>query len=94
MSLPLQGETTPIDRQAVELLGDPLTHLLRNAFDHGLETTETRIAPGKSPEGKIILKAVQQGNQTIITITDDGGGINTQKIRDRLLKLGFSLTQL
>lgn len=90
VDLQIEGETTYIDRQALELLGDPLTHLLRNAFDHGLEDTETRLAAGKPAQGKIVLKAVQKGNQTIITIADDGGGINTQKIRDRLLKMGLS----
>ena len=94
VDLVIEGETTYIDRQALELLGDPLTHLLRNAFDHGLEDQETRLAAGKSPVGKIVLKAIQQGNKNIITIEDDGGGINTQKIRDRLLKLGFSQTQV
>lgn len=94
VELMIEGETTLIDRQALELLGDPLTHLLRNAFDHGLEDRATRIAAGKSAVGQIVLKAFQQGNNTIITLTDDGGGINTQKIRDRLLKLGFSQTQV
>jgi two-component system, chemotaxis family, sensor histidine kinase and response regulator PixL len=94
VGLEIVGETTYIDRQALELLSDPLTHLLRNAFDHGIEDSATRLAAGKPAEGKIILKAAQQGNQTVITITDDGGGINTQKIRDRLLKVGFSLTEI
>ena len=94
VDLIIEGKTTYLDRQALELLADPLTHLLRNAFDHGLEDTETRIAAGKPPKGKIVLKARQQGNQTVITIADDGKGIDPQKIRDRLLKLGFSLTQV
>ncbi|MGL4881701.1 MAG: chemotaxis protein CheA, partial [Waterburya sp.] len=94
VGLEIVGETTYIDRQALELLSDPLTHLLRNAFDHGIEDSATRLATGKATEGKIILKAAQKGNQTVITITDDGGGINTQKIRDRLLKVGFSLTEI
>jgi two-component system, chemotaxis family, sensor histidine kinase and response regulator PixL len=94
VEIEIVGETTYIDRQALELLSDPLTHLLRNAFDHGIEDTATRLAAGKPAEGKIILKAAQKGNQTVITITDDGGGINTQKIRDRLLKVGFSLTEI
>jgi two-component system, chemotaxis family, sensor histidine kinase and response regulator PixL len=94
VDLVIQGKTTNIDRQALELLSDPLTHLLRNAFDHGLEDTETRIKAGKNPKGTITLNAQQQGNRTIITVADDGGGINTQKIRDRLLKLGFSQTQV
>ena len=94
VDLVIEGKTTYIDRQALELLADPLTHLLRNAFDHGLEDTETRIAAGKPPAGKITLEARQQGNQSVITIADDGGGIDLQKIRHRLLKLGFSLTQV
>ena len=92
--LVIEGKATYIDRQAFESLGDPLTHLLRNAFDHGLEDTETRLEAGKPAEGTIVLNARQQGNRTIITITDDGGGINTEKIRDRLMKLGFSQTQV
>ncbi|MEO0834608.1 MAG: hybrid sensor histidine kinase/response regulator [Cyanobacteria bacterium J06642_3] len=90
VDLVIEGKTTQIDRQAIEYLSDPLTHLLRNAFDHGLEDPETRIAAGKTSSGKILLKATQQGNQNIITVTDDGRGINTQKIRDRLLKMGLS----
>ncbi|MEM8673269.1 MAG: hybrid sensor histidine kinase/response regulator [Cyanobacteria bacterium P01_G01_bin.67] len=90
VDLVIEGKTTQIDRQAIEYLSDPLTHLLRNAFDHGLEDTATRIASGKPSTGKIVLRAAQKGNQTIITVTDDGRGINTQKIRDRLLKMGLS----
>jgi two-component system, chemotaxis family, sensor histidine kinase and response regulator PixL len=94
VDLVIEGNTIQLDRQAIEYLNDPLTHLLRNAFDHGLEETATRQAAGKPAVGKIILKASQKGNQTIITITDDGGGINTQKIRDRLLKMGLSTAEV
>jgi two-component system, chemotaxis family, sensor histidine kinase and response regulator PixL len=94
VNLVIEGNTTQLDRQAIEYLSDPLTHLLRNAFDHGLEDTATRQAAGKPAEGKIVLKASHKGNQTIITITDDGGGINTQKIRDRLLKMGLSSAEV
>lgn len=90
VELVIEGKTTQIDRQALDYLSDPLTHLLRNAFDHGLEDPATRTAAGKSSSGTILLKAEQKGNQTIITVTDDGQGINTQKIRDRLLKMGLS----
>lgn len=90
VDLVIEGRTTQIDRQAIEYLSDPLTHLLRNAFDHGLEDPATRVAAGKPSTGKIVLKAALQGNQVVITITDDGQGIDTQKIRDRLLKLGLS----
>jgi two-component system, chemotaxis family, sensor histidine kinase and response regulator PixL len=94
VDLVIEGKLTQLDRQAIEYLSDPLTHLLRNAFDHGLEDPATRQAAGKPAEGKIVLKAIQEGNQTIITITDDGGGINTQKIRDRLLKMGLSTAEV
>ena len=94
VNLVIEGKTTQIDRQAMEYLSDPLTHLLRNAFDHGLEDSVTRQAAGKPAAGTIVLKATQQGNQSIITISDDGGGINTQKIRDRLLKMGLSTTEV
>ena len=94
VDLVIEGKTTYIDRQALESLIDPLTHLLRNAFDHGLEDAQTRIEAGKNPKGTIFLKAIQQGDRTVITVRDDGGGIDTQKIRDRLLKLGFSQSQV
>ncbi|BAZ43413.1 CheA signal transduction histidine kinase [Chondrocystis sp. NIES-4102] len=94
VELIITGETTYIDRQALELLSDPLTHLLRNAFDHGIEPTETRIAAGKPAEGTITLNAAQKGNQTVITITDDGGGINIHKIRDRFIRRGFSQAEI
>ncbi|MGL5832066.1 MAG: response regulator [Waterburya sp.] len=94
VNLVIEGKMTQLDRQAIEYLSDPLTHLLRNAFDHGLEDGATRQAAGKPATGKIVLKAIQEGNQTVITITDDGGGINTQKIRDRLLKMGCSAAEV
>ena len=94
VDLVIEGRATQIDRQAIEYLSDPLTHLLRNAFDHGLEDTATRQALGKPAIGKIVLDATQKGSQTIITITDDGGGIDTQKIRDRLCKMGLSAAEV
>ena len=94
VDLVIEGKTTQLDRQAIEYLSDPLTHLLRNAFDHGMEDPATRVAAGKPATGKIVLKAKQQGYQTIITIADDGGGINTQKIRDRLQKMGLSAAEV
>ena len=94
VELVIEGKTTYIDRQALELLIDPLTQLLRNAFAHGLEDVPTRIKAGKNPQGTILLKATQQGDRTKIIVRDDGGGIDTQRIRDRLLKLGFSQSQV
>ncbi len=84
VQLKIEGENTLIDRSVIETLSDPLIHLLRNAFDHGIEDSATRIAAGKTAEGTITIKASNQGTQTVITISDDGGGISFDKIRDRI----------
>ncbi len=82
VQLKIEGENTLIDRSVIETLSDPLIHLLRNAFDHGIEDSATRIAAGKTAEGTITIKAANQGTQTVITLSDDGGGISLDKIRD------------
>jgi chemosensory pili system protein ChpA (sensor histidine kinase/response regulator) len=89
VQLKIEGENTLIDRSVLETLSDPLIHLLRNAFDHGIETPETRIAAGKPSEGTIRLQASNQGTQTVITLSDDGAGISLEKIRDRLRAMGL-----
>ncbi|MDJ0647566.1 MAG: hybrid sensor histidine kinase/response regulator [Xenococcaceae cyanobacterium MO_188.B19] len=94
VNLKITGENTLIDRQVLEQLGDPLNHLLRNAFDHGIEEPEVRIQQEKTPEGTIWLRAMQRGNKTIITIEDDGKGIDEQKIRDRLCQMGLSRAEV
>ena len=94
VNLKIEGKATLIDRAIVETLKDPLMHLLRNAFDHGIEAPATRVAAGKSPEGTIILEAVNRGTQTVITMRDDGGGIRLDKIRTRLLAIGIPEEQL
>ena len=94
VNLKVIGENTLLDRSFIEALGDPLMHLLRNAFDHGIEDVETRIAAGKSPSGTITIQASNQGTYTVINISDDGGGIPVSKIRDRLAKLGFSPAEI
>jgi chemosensory pili system protein ChpA (sensor histidine kinase/response regulator) len=93
-TLKIQGGSTLIDRTVLGILGDPLMHLLRNAFDHGLEDTETRLARGKTAQGTIEIKAFYRGNETIITVSDDGGGINLEKIRDKATRIGFDQAQL
>lgn len=90
VNLNIEGSTTLLDRAIIETLNAPLIHLIRNAFDHGIEDSEKRINQGKSPQGKINLKAVNQGTQTIISVSDDGGGINLDKICDRLRDMGIS----
>ena len=94
VAIEIQGENTLIDRAAFEALSAPLNHLLRNAFDHGIEASQTRTAQGKPAQGKITLKAVNQGNKTMISITDDGGGINHEKIKARLESMGISATEI
>ena len=75
-----------IDRTVLELLIDPLTHLIRNAISHGIENKNERIASGKNEKGKIIVSATQSGNSVIIEVSDDGRGINPQIIRDTALQ--------
>ncbi|WP_019504576.1 hybrid sensor histidine kinase/response regulator [Pleurocapsa sp. PCC 7319] len=89
VNLKIEGENTLIDRSVLESLNDPLLHLLRNAFDHGIEDAATRTAAGKLSEGTITLQANNQGTQTVITLSDDGGGIPLDKIRDRIQAMGL-----
>jgi two-component system, chemotaxis family, sensor kinase CheA len=76
-----EGESTEVDKSVVERLADPLVHLVRNSCDHGLETPEERIAAGKPAAGRIYLTARQQAGEVIITIRDDGRGINRERVR-------------
>jgi two-component system, chemotaxis family, sensor kinase CheA len=75
-----EGETTEVDKTVIDRLADPLIHLVRNSIDHGLEPPEERIAAGKNPVGKVILSARQTGSEVIISISDDGRGINKKRV--------------
>ncbi|GAB4524725.1 MAG: hypothetical protein Tsb0014_03450 [Pleurocapsa sp.] len=90
VNLQIIGEKTLLDRSVIEALSDPLMHLLRNAFDHGIENIDARIAAGKSPSGTITIQAKNQGTYTVITLSDDGGGISLDKIRDRVVQMGMT----
>ncbi|MEM9804242.1 MAG: response regulator [Cyanobacteria bacterium P01_D01_bin.56] len=90
VNLKISGGSTLIDRFVAVHLRDPLIHLLRNAFDHGIEATEVRQAQGKSSQGTIEIRAAHRGNQTLISVSDDGAGINLDKIRDRAYQLGLT----
>lgn len=81
IELSTDGETTEIDKTVIERLADPLVHLIRNAADHGLETPEDRAAAGKPATGRIRLAAHQSGGEVVITIRDDGRGINRDRVR-------------
>jgi len=76
-----QGEHTEVDKTVIERLVDPLTHMIRNAVDHGLEDTETRRKAGKPEEGTVILSAAHRSGRVMIDISDDGGGINRPRVR-------------
>lgn len=92
-----EGETTEVDKTVVERLADPLVHLVRNSIDHGIETPDERRASGKESAGKLILSAHQTGGEVIITIKDDGRGINRERVRAKaessgIIQPGASLT--
>ncbi|MDB4942179.1 MAG: cheA [Labilithrix sp.] len=89
VKLEIQGEGTEIDKSMVEKLVDPLTHLVRNAIDHGLEEPAERLACGKSEEGTVTLSALHQGGNVVIEISDDGRGLDGAKIRAKAERLGL-----
>ncbi|BAS54891.1 CheA signal transduction histidine kinase [Leptolyngbya boryana NIES-2135] len=89
VQLSVVGGSTLIDRNLLEALNDPLMHLIRNAFDHGIEEPTLRALRGKPPQGTIEIQAANQGNRTIITVRDDGEGIPIDKIRDRAEQMGL-----
>lgn len=86
IDLEMIGADTELDRQVLEMIKDPLTHMVRNSADHGLETTAERIAAGKSEIGKVRLSAYHEGGHIIIEIKDDGRGLNTEKIKEKILQ--------
>ncbi|MFY9852800.1 MAG: chemotaxis protein CheA [Terracidiphilus sp.] len=87
--LETNGEETEIDKSMLELLGDPLTHLIRNAADHGIEAVDVRQAAGKPEEGVITLKAFHRSGRIVIEISDDGAGIDTEKVRNKAVERGL-----
>jgi chemotaxis family two-component system sensor histidine kinase/response regulator PixL len=94
VNLTLSGGEILLDRTIIDMLGDPLLHLLRNAFDHGIEDPDIRESVGKPREGRIELSATYRGSQTIITLRDDGGGIDVDKISAKALQMGLTAEDL
>lgn len=88
IELHISGEDTELDRTVIDEIGDPIMHMIRNSADHGLEDTETRIKLGKPATGNIWIDASQVGDNVIIKVSDDGGGINTEKVLEKALKNG------
>lgn len=89
VELTMQGEETELDKTVIEQLNDPLVHLIRNAIDHGLEDPQGRAAAGKSPTGRITLSARHAGTEVLITVSDDGRGLDRDRIRARAIERGL-----
>lgn len=88
VELEMVGEETDLDKNLVEALADPLVHLVRNAVDHGIESPDTREAAGKPRAGKVILAATQEGDHILLTITDDGAGMDANRLRGKAVEKG------
>ncbi|KAA8710851.1 hybrid sensor histidine kinase/response regulator [Pseudomonas cannabina] len=88
--LQIEGEKTQVDRDVLEKLEAPLTHLLRNAVDHGIESPERRIAAGKAPEGLIRLQASHQAGLLVVELSDDGGGVDLDRLRQNIVERKLS----
>jgi two-component system chemotaxis sensor kinase CheA len=86
IDLELVGEETELDKSLIEELNDPLLHLIRNAADHGVETPEQRIAAGKAPRGKVIIKAEHEGNHIVISVEDNGKGMDPEKLKQKAIE--------
>ena len=89
INLELQGEETDLDKNLVEALADPLVHLVRNSVDHGIELPDVREAEGKPRTGTVILAAEQEGDHILLSITDDGGGMDPDKLRGIAVEKGL-----
>ena len=87
------GQATELDRTLIEAIRDPLTHLVRNAVDHGIEAPEARLQAGKSEAGTLLLRAFHEGGQVNIEISDDGGGIDPERIVARAIEGNLITTQ-
>ena len=85
----MEGAETELDRTIIEAIKDPLTHVIRNSVDHGIEMPEARTGVGKPAEGVVLMRAYHEGGQVNIEISDDGGGVNPEKVRDKALQRGL-----
>jgi two-component system chemotaxis sensor kinase CheA len=82
----MEGKETELDKTIIEAIKDPLTHIVRNSVDHGIETPPKRVAAGKSVEGRLSLRAYHEGGQVIIEISDDGAGLDPEKLRRKAVE--------
>src|SRR5947209_2298620 len=89
VTLQISGEETDLDKSILDVLAEPLSHLVRNSVDHGIETTQARLAAGKPAQGTVRLNAYHQGNQIVIECSDDGGGIDRYKLIRKAVEKGL-----
>ncbi|VVE84624.1 chemotaxis protein CheA [Pandoraea sputorum] len=87
------GQATELDKSLIERIIDPLTHLVRNSLDHGIETTEQRLASGKDPVGQLVLSAAHQGGNIVIEVSDDGAGLRREKILAKAQQQGMNVSE-
>ncbi|WP_067701055.1 chemotaxis protein CheA [Erwinia sp. ErVv1] len=93
VELILQGSSTELDKSLIERIIDPLTHLVRNSLDHGIESPDKRLAAGKNPVGKLTLSAEHQGGNICIEVNDDGAGLNRERILAKALSSGLPVSE-
>ncbi len=93
VQLKIIGEGTELDKGLIEKISDPLTHLVRNSLDHGIEFPDDRIALGKDPQGTITLRAAHQGGSIIIEVSDDGAGLNRERILAKAKERGMPVSE-
>jgi two-component system chemotaxis sensor kinase CheA len=93
IKLTTYGQATELDKSLIERIIDPLTHLVRNSIDHGIETPEKRVEAGKSPEGNLVLSAQHHGGQIIIEVSDDGAGLNRERILRKAMAQGMAVNE-
>ncbi|GGA29310.1 hybrid sensor histidine kinase/response regulator [Okeania sp. KiyG1] len=93
VDLQVEGKETLIDKMIQDKLSDPMKHLINNAITHGVETPQQRLAAGKSSKGQITIRAFHQGNQTVISVADNGAGINPEKVKQKAIEKGVITPQ-
>ncbi|MGO9440004.1 MAG: chemotaxis protein CheA, partial [Terriglobales bacterium] len=93
VQLEMEGTETELDKTIIEAIKDPLTHIVRNSLDHGIETPEVRVSKGKPPAGRLRLRAFHEGGQVNIEISDDGAGIDLAKVKDKAIQKGLISAQ-
>ena len=93
VTLAMEGRETELDKTIIEAIKDPLTHLVRNAIDHGIELPEDRVQSGKDRAGRLTLRAFHESGQVIIEIADDGAGLNLERIRKKAVERGVTTTE-